>query len=146
MSDTLYEGKRFSTFNVIDDFNREALAIEIDILITGKRLVWIFERLRNCRTLPKVLRVENRPEFLSSEFVSWAVSSGMKIHYIQPGKPNQSAYIERFNRTYRNEVLNLYLFMDLEEVREQTYWWMIGYNEGCPHNSLADLTPQECMN
>ena len=69
----------------------------------------------------------------------------MKIRYIQPGKPNQNAYIERFNRTYRDEVLNLYLFKDLQEVREQTYWWMIGYNEERPHDSLADLTPAEYM-
>ena len=145
MSDSLYEGKRFRTFNVLDDFNREALAIEIDTSITGKRLIRIFERLRDSRGLPDEMRCDNGPEFLSSEFVSWAEANGMKIQYIQPGKPNQNAYIERFNRTYRDEVLNLYLFKDLEEVREQTYWWMISYNEERPHDSLADMTPAEYM-
>lgn len=85
------------------------------------------------------------PEFLSSELVTWAESAGMMIQYIQPGEPNQNAYIERFNRTYREEVLNLYLFENLTEVREITYWWMIDYNEQRPHDALGDLTPAEFM-
>jgi putative transposase len=97
------------------------------------------------RGLPDVLRVDNGPEFLSGEFVVWAESAGMMIHYIQPGEPNQNAYIERFNRTYRNELLDLYLFRNLAEVREATYWWMIEYNEQRPHDSLGDLTPAEYM-
>jgi putative transposase len=145
MSDSLYVGKRFRTFNVIDDYNRESLAIEIDTSITGKRLIRVFEQLREERGLPNVLRVDNGPEFLSGDFVGWAEKEGMVIHYIQPGEPNQNAYIERFNRTYRNEVLDLYLFNDLEEVRETTYWWMIEYNEQRPHDSLEDLTPAEYM-
>ena len=145
MSDSLYAGKRFRTFNVIDDFNREILAIEIDTSLTSKRLIRVFERLREQRGLPKVLRVDNGPEFLSHEFVGWAGSVGMAIQYIQPGKPNQNAYVERFNRTYRNEVLDLYLFNDIDEVREKTYWWMIEYNEERSHDSLEDLTPVEYM-
>ena len=145
MSDTLYAGKRFRTFNVIDDFNREVLQVEIDTSITGKRLIRVFERLRLDRGLPDVLRTDNGPEFLSGEFVAWAESHGMMIHYIQPGEPNQNAYIERFNRTYRNELLDLYLFRNLSEVREATYWWMIDYNEQRPHDSLGDLTPAEYL-
>lgn len=145
MSDTLHEGKRFRTFNVIDDFNREALAIEIDTSITGRRLIRVFKRLQDSRGLPKKMRCDNGPEFLSEEFIIWAESNGMKIQYIEPGKPNQNAYIERFNRTYRDELLNLYLFRNLEEVREQTYWWMIGYNEERPHDALGDMTPIEYM-
>jgi len=118
----LYSSKRFRTFNVIDDFNREVIHIEIDISITGRRLIRVFERLRLERRLPDVLRIDNGPEFLSGEFVVWAESVGMSLQYIQPGEPNQNAYIERFNRTYRNELLDLYLFRDLDEVREATYW------------------------
>lgn len=145
MSDALYEGKRFRTCNVIDDFNREVLAVEIDTSITGKRLIRVFERLKINRGLPEILRVDNGPEFISSDFVAWAELNGIIIRYIQPGRPNQNAYIERFNRTYREEVLNLYLFRNLTEVRETTYWWMIGYNEERPHDSLGDLTPAEYM-
>ena len=82
---------------------------------------------------------------MSHEFVGWAGSMGMTIQYIQPGKPNQNAYVERFNRTYRNELLDLYLFNDIDEVREKTYWWMIEYNEERSHDSLDDLTPVEYM-
>jgi putative transposase len=145
MSDALYAGRRFRTFNVIDDFNREALAVEIDTSITGRRLIRVFDHLRTWRGLPRILRVDNGPEFLSAEFVAWAEEAGMTIRYIQPGKPNQNAYIERFNRTYREEVLSLYLFRDLAEVRETTYWWMIEYNEDRPHDSLGDKTPAEYM-
>jgi len=145
MSDSLYGGNRFRTFNVIDDFNRECLAVEIDTSITGRRLIRIFERLRHERGLPDILRVDNGPEFLSSDFVTWAESAGMFIQYIQPGEPNQNAYIERFNRTYREEVLNLYLFRSLAEVKEITYWWILGYNEERPHDSLGSMTPLEVM-
>ncbi len=145
MSDTLYAGNRFRTFNVIDDFNRECLAVEIDTSITGKRLIRVFERLRLERGLPEVIRCDNGPEFLSGDFVAWAESVGIIIQYIQPGEPNQNAYIERFNRTYREEVLSLYLFRNLKEVREITYWWLNDYNELRPHDSLGDMTPAEYM-
>lgn len=145
MSDALYAGRRFRTFNVIDDFNRECLAVEIDTSITGTRLIRVFERLRVERGLPDVLRTDNGPEFLSGDFVAWAETNGMFIQYIQPGEPNQNAYIERFNRTYREELLSLHLFNNLSEVREATYWWRNDYNELRPHDSLGDMTPVEFM-
>ena len=83
------------------------------------------------------------PEFLGETFTSWAKQAGMAIQYIQPGKPNQNAYVERFNRTYREELLNQHLFASLDHVREATYWWMIEYNEERPHDALGDLTPLE---
>ena len=143
MSDALFNGRRFRTFNVVDDFNREVLHIEIDTSITSLRLVRIFERLRTEHGLPQVLRTDNGPEFLGEVFTAWAKDAGMAIQYIQPGKPNQNAFIERFNRTYRNELLDLHLFASLDDVREATYWWMIEYNEERPHDSLGDLTPLE---
>lgn len=120
MSDALYHGTRFRTFNVIDDFNREALAIEVDTSLRASRLLRVFERLGAERGYPAVLRVDNGPEFTSSEFMAWAQTHGIEIRSIQPGKPNQNAFIERFNRTYREEVLDLYLFRSLEEVRERS--------------------------
>ena len=143
MSDALHTGKRFRTFNVTDDFNREALHIEIDTSITSARLVRVFEQLRQEHGLPQVLRTDNGPEFLGETFTAWAKEAGMAIQYIQPGKPNQNAYIERFNRTYREEVLDQYLFTSLDHVREATWWWMIEYNEERPHDALGDLTPLE---
>ena len=128
MADALYCGRRFRTFNVIDDHNREALDIEIDTSITGLRLIRVFERLKAERGLPEVPRVDNDPEFLAGTFTEWAEDNGMMIRYIQPGEPNQNAYIDRFNRTYRDEVLDLYLFRDLDEVREITHWWLIDYD------------------
>jgi putative transposase len=143
MSDALACGRRFRTFNVVDDFNREALHIEIDTSITSPRLVRVFEQLRRQRGLPQVLRTDNGPEFLGETFTSWAKESGMAIRYIEPGEPNQNAYIERFNRTYREELLDQYLFTTLADVREATYWWMLEYNEERPHDSLGDRTPAE---
>jgi putative transposase len=145
MSDSLYSRGRFRTFNVIDDFNRESVVIEIDTSITAKRLIRIFEILKLTRGLPDVLRVDNGPEFTSAEFIAWAEDNGMMIQYIQPGQPNQNAYIERFNRTYREELLDLYIFKSLTEVREKTYWWRMAYNEERPHDALGDMTPVEYM-
>lgn len=143
VSDALFNSRRFRTFNVVDDFNRQAMHIEIDTSITSTRLVRVFEQLRVQHGLPQVLRTDNGPEFLGEAFTSWAKSVGMAIRYIQPGKPNQNAFIERFNRTYRDELLNQHLFATLEDVREATYEWMIEYNEERPHDSLGDRTPME---
>ena len=143
MSDALYGGRRFRTFNVIDDYNREGVAIEIDTSITSRRLVRVFEQLKAERGLPAILRVDNGPEFLGEAFTEWAQENGMFIQYIQPGKPNQNAFIERFNRTYREEVLDVYLFSNLSEVREITHSWLIEYNEDRPHDSLDGRTPAE---
>ena len=143
MSDALICGRRFRLFNVVDDFNRELLQVEIDTSITSERLIRVFERLRKERGLPQVLRTDNGPEFLGEAFTQWAKAAGMAIQYIQPGKPNQNAYIERFNRTMRNELLDQHLFVRLDDVREAVYWWMLEYNEQRPHDSLGDMSPIE---
>ena len=143
MNDALADGRRFRTFNVVDDFNREVLAIEIDTSLTAARLVRVFERLKSECGLPAVLRSDNGPEFLGEAFTSWAEAAGMELRYIQPGKPSQNAYIERFNRTYREELLDQHLFGSLEAVREATWWWMLEYNEHRPHDALGDRTPND---
>jgi putative transposase len=143
MSDALYRGSRFRTFNVLDDFNREALAIEIDTSLTSGRLVRVFEQLKSERGLPAVLRADNGPEFLGAEFTEWCADHGITIDYIEPGKPNQNAYIERFNRSYRTEVLDVYLFRSLDEAREISWHWMQEYNEERGHDALGKLTPRE---
>jgi len=141
MSDALYQGGRFRLFTMIDDCNREAVAIEIDTSLRSERLVRVFERIRMERGLPDVLRVDNGPEFQGQVFVDWCRSHGIFIDYIEPGKPNQNAFIERFNRSLRNEVLDLYLFRSLAQVREVVSRWRRQYNEDRPHDSLGGFPP-----
>ncbi len=141
MSDALYHGSRFRTFNIIDDFNREALAIEIDTSLRAERVIRVLERLKAERELPHMIRVDNGPEFIAQNLLDWGKTNRVLIYHIQPGRPTQNAFIERFNRTYRNEVLNLYVFRSLEEVRELTAEWMTIYNEQRPHDALQGAAP-----
>lgn len=141
MGDALYVGRRFRTLNVLDEGMREGLTIEIDTSLTGPRVVRTLERVCDWRGYPQAIRCDNGPEFTSEVFVEWCQSRNILIRYIEPGEPNQNAYIERFNRTYREEVLDSYLFEDLDDVREITNNWLIGYNEKRPHDALNGLPP-----
>jgi putative transposase len=148
MADTLYGGRRFRTLNVLDEGVREALAIEIDTSLRAERVVRVLEQLRDWRGLPRAIRCDNGPEYTAQPVVDWCRDHGIELRYIQPGKPNQNAYIERFNRTYRNEVLDAHLFEDLDQVREITDTWLQRYNDERPHESLGNLPPslyrQQC--
>jgi putative transposase len=139
--DTLYCGRRFRTLNVMDEGVRECLGIEIDTSLPGARLVRTLEQIKESQGVPKAIRCDNGPELISRQFVAWCEENDVEIRYIQPGKPNQNAYIERFNRTYREEVLSSYLFDDLDEVREITWEWLLIYNEERPHDALGGLPP-----
>ena len=105
MSDSLYHGKRFRTLNIIDEGVREALAIEVDTSLPTARVIRVLEQLAESRPLPRQIRVDNGPEFISAKLTAWCEARNINLHYIQPGKPTQKAYIERFNRTMRREVL-----------------------------------------
>ena len=142
MHDTLYHGKRFRTLNVLDEGVREVLAIEIDTSLPAERVIRVLEQLKESRPLPEQIRVDNGPELVSSKLVAWCETNGVRLHHIQPGKPTQNAYIERFNRTFRREVLNAHLFASLTEVRDITHQWMIAYNEERPHEALGNLPPR----
>jgi putative transposase len=143
VSDSLYNGRRFRTLNVIDEGVREALDIVVDTSLTSKRVARELEKIRQWRGTPDAIRCDNGPEFIGQAFVDWCEAHKIKIRYIQPGKPNQNAYIERFNRSYRNEVLNAYLFEDLNQVRRLTIKWLRQYNEERPHDSLGGETPTD---
>ena len=143
MSDALMCGRRFRTFNVVDDFNREALAIEVDLSLPSLRVIRVLERISMWRGYPSKLRMDNGPEFISLALAEWAEERDIQLEFIKPGKPTQNSYVERFNRTYRDEVLNRYLFKNLSEVREITDRWITEYNEERPHDSLNDMTPRE---
>lgn len=143
MHDALSCGRKFRTFNVVDDFNREALAIEIDLNLPAQRVIRVLDRIALERGYPQMLRMDNGPEFISLALAEWAENKEIKLEFIKPGTPTQNAYIERFNRTYRTEILDFYLFKSLNEVREITDKWVREYNEERPHESLKNLTPEE---
>jgi len=143
MHDALLCGRRFRTFNVVDDFNREALAIEIDLNIPAQRMVRVLDRIVANRGYPLKMRMDNGPELISLALAQWAEDHGVMLEFIKPGKPTQNAFIERFNRTYRTEILDFYLFRTLNEAREITERWLNEYNSERPHESLNNLTPEE---
>jgi len=143
MSDSLASGNKFRTLNVLDDCNREALVVEIATSISAKRVTRMLEQLIDWRGKPASIRVDNGPEFTSAEFTGWCKKAEISIHYTQPGRPMQNGFIERFNGSYRREVLDAYLFLDLDEVRELTELWREQYNTKRPHEALGNLTPSE---
>ena len=141
MHDALYGGRKFRTLNVLDEGVREALAIEVDTSLPAARVVRVLNQLKERRGLPKQIRVDNGPEFIAQTLVMWAKENEVTLHHIEPGKPTQNAYIERFNRTFRNEVLDTYIFDHLDEVRDHAWEWMIDYNEQRPHDALGNIPP-----
>ena len=143
MSDALCNGRTFRTLNVIDDFNREALWIEVDTSLPGERVVRVLEQLLSWRGKPAKIRMDNGPELISQRLENWAKEKHIDLLHIQPGKPAQNAYIERFNRTFREEVLDAYLFDDLQEVRHITENWLETYNTIRPHEALMGLPPRQ---
>ncbi len=143
MSDSLSNGRVLRTLNVIDDYNREALWIEVDTSLPAERVVRVLEQLLVWRGKPTRIRMDNGPELISQRLESWAKDQHIELLHIQPGKPAQNAYIERFNRTYREDILDAYLFDDLEEVRTITDSWLEDYNTIRPHEALQGLAPRQ---
>jgi putative transposase len=141
MSDALVSGQRFRTANVIDDCNRAVLGILAAYSLPAQRITNWLDRLAESKGYPEVIRVDNGPENISKHFQAWANERNIKIRYIQPGKPAQNAYIERFNRTYREAVLDMYLFKNIQDVQQLTNTWIKHYNEERPHEALNNLTP-----
>jgi len=139
----LWSGRRFRTFNVIDEYNREGLRIEIDTSLTAARVIRALNELVEVRGAPLSIRLDNGPEFIAHALAEWAQSKGIALNHIQPGKPTQNAYVERFNKTYRTEVLDCYVFDSLHEVRQMTEDWLHRYNHHRPHESLGRIPPVE---
>ena len=145
MSDALWSGQRFRTFNLIDDYNREALTIDVDRSLPAGRVVRALDRAAAWRGYPKKLRVDNGPELTSVRLADWADDNDVELEFTEPGRPMQNGFVERFNRTYRTEVLDLYIFKRLKEVQEITDNWVAEYNEERPHEPLGNLTPKEYL-
>ena len=141
MHDTLRCGRKIRTFNVIDDFNREVLNVTIATSINSERVIEQLEQLIEWRGKPERLRVDNGPEFIAIKMQVWCDKHGIELHFIEKGSPYQNGYIERFNRTYREEVLDAYLFESIEQLKPFTQNWMWVYNNERPHTSIQNLPP-----
>lgn len=141
--DTLTNGRIFRTLNLIDEFNREALAIEIDLSLPASRVIRVLDKVKAWRPLPLSIRVDNGPEFIAEALADWGKANGVFLNFIPPGKPQKNGFVERFNRSFREDVLDSFLFDTLDEVRDAAWEWLMEYNEERPHDSLGDLTPLE---
>lgn len=136
MSDML-DGRRVRALTILGEGDREALDIVIGASLPSVRVTRVLHALALVHGAPQTIRVDNGPEFLAQPFLDWRAAHGTAIHHIQSGKPDQNAYIERFNRTYRTEVLNAHLFESIEELQTLTDTWLRIYNEERPHDSLG---------
>jgi len=143
MHDQLVDGRSVRLFNVIDDFNREVLGIEIDFSLPSERVMRALTQIMRWRGKPAVIRCDNGPEYLSAALVAWTRTWRIRLEYIQPGKPQQNAYIERFNRTVRYEWLSQYAWNDLAELQHFATEWMWHYNHERPHMALGGITPKQ---
>ncbi|GAA0327349.1 transposase [Morganella psychrotolerans] len=143
MHDQLSDDRTFRTFNVIDDFNREALAIDVDFSLPAARVIRSLEQIIEWRGKPDCIRCDNGPKYLSHQLQEWAINRKITLLYIQPGKPQQNAYIERFNRTMRYDWLNQTIFSHIREVQEVATNWLWHYNHERPHMGLGGITPMQ---
>ncbi len=143
MSDSLATGRSFRTLNVLDEYSRECLAIEVDTSLTGARVARVLGRVVEQRGKPKEILIDNGPEFTSRALDAWAYEMGVELRFIRPGKPVDNAFIESFNGSFRDECLNQHWFTDLEDARCKVQYWRRDYNYVRPHSSLGDLTPHE---
>jgi putative transposase len=141
MEDRLENGRRFRTLNIIDDYNREALAIEVDYSFPSAKVVDMLKRVIEWRGKPEEIRSDNGIEFIAKDFSVFCSNSGINHLRIQKGKPSQNGYIERFNRTYREDVLDINLFESIQQVRIKTEEFMEDYNNYHPHESLNNMSP-----
>jgi putative transposase len=143
MHDCLEDGRAYRLFNVIDDFNREGLGIEVDFSLPAQRVIRSLDQLIEWRGKPQTIRCDNGPEYCSAELNEWAVRNQIKLEFIQPGKPQQNAYIERYNRTVRYDWLGQHLFESITQVQRFATNWLWTYNHERPNMGLGGITPMQ---
>lgn len=146
MSSKLSSGQKIRTFNVLDDFNREGLDIEVDISLPSTRVIRSLEQIIEWRGKPKALRCDNGPEYISAILARWADKNDIKLLFIQPGNPQQNAYIERYNRTVRHEYLEMHEFTSIEHAQEEATKWLWTYNNERPNMAIGGITPAMKLN
>ena len=145
MSDSLNDGRSLRTFNVIDDYNREGLGIEVDLSLPSERVIRSLNQIIEWRGKPSSIRCDNGPEYISQRLVDWATERHITLVYIQPGKPTQNAYIERFNRTARHEWLDLHLFETIEHAQDLATQWLWCYNNERPHTAIGGVPQRQLL-
>lgn len=143
MSDTLWYGKRYRLLNIIDEYNREFLDVEIDTSLPAHRVIRVLERVCEYRGYPNTIRVDNSPEFISTPLELWCNKHNITLDFIRPGKPTENARVERFNGSFRRELLDCYVFGSLSEVREKVKEWKYDYNHHRPHEALEKFKPYQ---
>lgn len=143
MSDQLANGRTIRVFNVVDDFTRQCLAMEVDTSLNGVRVTRVLDRLVARHGHPQRIVMDNGPEFTGKALDRWAWEHRVQLAFIEPGKPVQNAFVESFNGTCRNECLNENWFLSLADARTIIENWRIDYNEQRPHSSLGGRTPSE---
>ena len=141
MHDQLSDSRTYRLFNVIDDFNRKGLAIEVDFSLPASRVIRALDQVIEWRGKPNRIRCDNGPEYISNLLGDWAKSNGIELAFIQPGNPQQNAYVERYNRTVRYDWLNHYLFESIDEVQRHATNWLWTYNNERPNMALNGITP-----
>jgi putative transposase len=145
VTDSIVTGRRFRALAIVDDYSRECPAIEVDTSFGGARVVDVLTRVAESRGMPRVITMDNGPEFASRALDEWAYRHGVKLNFIRPGKPIENAYAESFIGRLRDECLNENWFITLKDARAIIESWRVDYNEGRPHTSLGGLTPREFM-
>lgn len=143
MHDQLSDGRSIRLFNVIDDFNREGLGIEVDFSLPSERVIRSLEQIIEWRGSPNKIRCDNGPEYISQAMETWAQRRGIALDFTQPGNPQQNAYVERYNRTVRYDWLAHYLFDSVEEVQDHATRWLWTYNHERPNMALGGITPKQ---
>lgn len=145
MSDSLVDGRALRTFNVLDDYNREGLGIEVDLSLPSVRVIRSLEQIIEWRGKPLAIRCDNGPEYIAQALIDWANERRITLLYIQPGKPTQNAYVERFNRTVRHEWLDLHVFESVEHAQWLATQWLWTYNNERPHTAIGGIPPRQLL-
>lgn len=146
VSDQLFDGRRLRVLTLVDNHTRESLALHPGQRIGGMDVVNVLEKVRQGKGLPKRIKVDNGPEFISKDLDRWAYWNKVELDFSRPGKPSDNAMIEAFNSRFRQECLNEHWFLSLEDAEQKIETWRTQYNSERPHSSLDYQTPEEFIN